>query len=65
MSITVTTDVFCDICESNWVLGYVGAIEERKKARKTARDKGWNRKWNKRKRRWEDICPRCQLEPEA
>ena len=60
MSITITTDVFCDRCESNWIFGYVGTKVNKNAARESAKREGWSKVWNKQKERWEDICPRCE-----
>lgn len=58
MSATVTTDIFCDFC-SNWEHGCTGPTENRKKARKIVKDKGWIRKRGS-DGSMKDVCPACQ-----
>lgn len=53
MSITVTTDVFCDQC-GDWVFGIASHKIENKKARLNAKKQGWLRIKN------QDICPSCK-----
>lgn len=56
MSITVTTDVFCDKCH-NWTHGQVGGRAMPKAARAKARGKGWKRL--RIEGRTFDLCPTC------
>jgi hypothetical protein len=64
LSITVTTDVFCDRCV-NWVDGLSGVQAFRKEARRIAASQGWVRRRDD-KGRLLDLCPDCAkpLEPE-
>ena len=59
MSITVTSDVFCDVC-SQWVFGYVGPRMSHSKARRRAQGEGWKR--IKIGGKLQDVCPDCQEE---
>lgn len=52
MSYTVTTDIFCDLC-NDWTSGVSKTKVDIKNARAIAKDRGWIRKNNK------DICPVC------
>lgn len=64
MSLSVQTDVFCDVVSKrckHWTYG--GPSSARVTAgvaRRYAKDAGWIRKFNKELKRWEDICPGCQ-----
>jgi len=59
MSLTVTTDVFCDLCNS-WVHGVSGRdYKDAKNARKCAKIEGWITKYKDRK--LIDVCPGCQI----
>lgn len=51
MSITITHDVFCDICESNWEFGCCHGNSS--KARLNVSKTGWQRIAG------QDVCPRC------
>jgi hypothetical protein len=53
MSITITTDVFCDGC-GIWVSGYCGVRPNSKKARQEARANGWKCE------SMGDFCPQCR-----
>lgn len=58
MSITVTTDVFCDVC-NNWTDGCSSSANKirRKSAREAAKRAGWKRiRVNGSMR---DLCPGC------
>lgn len=56
MSITISTDVFCDGEDcSQWTHGTTGPAPNAAKARKEARLSGW--RYHKRK----DYCPHCKL----
>ncbi len=56
MSITITTDVFCDTC-GQWTHGIAIDRPERRYARRIAKDRGWKRK--KVHGRMRDVCPAC------
>ena len=60
MSITVTTDIFCDLCQE-WKHG-VSLSRSIKSAsrftRKSAKENGWV--YKKIDNRMRDICPDCQ-----
>lgn len=58
MSITISTDVFCDGFEdcSQWIEGTTGPRSDAKAARKNAKRYGWKRV------RGKDYCPDCQKE---
>lgn len=58
MSITVTTDVFCDWC-SNWIEGTVAKCAHTQKSRAMAQESGWIFRWSVARQRYEDICPGC------
>lgn len=59
MSITISTDVFCDGADcSQWVEGVTGPRTRAEDARKEAKRKGW---WIS---RHGDFCPECVLEME-
>lgn len=53
MSITITTDVFCDACGMAWVFGCTGSRPDSRKARRAAKTEGWERRGNL------DVCPSC------
>lgn len=52
MSITISTDVFCEEC-GNWTAGATGTKPRPKAAREIAKSQGWA--FFKRK----DYCPDC------
>ena len=52
MSITITTDVFCDLC-GDWTHGAVGVKILAKEARRASLRAGWTNRGGK------DICPNC------
>ncbi len=54
MSLTITTDVFCDVCNMQWVFGDVGKVALPRRARVNARAHGWTRRGHL------DVCPECQ-----
>lgn len=54
MSITVTTDVFCDGC-NNWTNGTSGPRTDTKTARTNAHLEGWKRS----RANGNDYCPDC------
>lgn len=56
MSITITTDVFCDIC-SRWIHGVVGPTSDARAARRVAKTNGWTRRL--RNSKMIDVCPDC------
>lgn len=58
MSITITTDVFCDEC-NDWVHGTTGPRSATREARSVARANGWKCD------RDGDLCPTCQGQPHA
>lgn len=55
MSITISTDVFCEC--GQWIHGTTGPKPFPKRARATARQAGWGTV--KRGRRMVDLCPTC------
>ena len=57
MSITITTDVFCDICP-NWTFGTTGSRPRARVARRNAKRAGWVRQ--RRDGKLVDICPLCK-----
>lgn len=58
MSLTVTTDVFCDgdACVA-WIGGVTGNVKEAQAARAEAKSYGWIRR--KVAGAWVDLCPEC------
>lgn len=56
MSITVSTDVFCDDC-SSWEDGATGSKIRAKAARAIVKEMGWKRYLVNGK--WIDLCPVC------
>jgi hypothetical protein len=58
MSITITTDVFCDRC-SDWVHGTTGPRPDAWTARLSATRMGWSR--IKEDGKLKDICPNCNV----
>lgn len=61
MSITITTDVFCDIC-GTWTFGDVGPKPKIQEARQVARQKGWLRCRSPISGEMSDICDNCAKE---
>lgn len=59
MSITITTDVFCDDCGMDWVHGITGNKPQRAEARRVARAAGWLCD------RSGDYCPKCRPSDKA
>ena len=59
MSITVTTDVFCDLC-GDWHSGVSGTKPQAKDARRSAKHFGWIYKKDEVDGEMQDICPKCQ-----
>ena len=58
MSITISTDVFCDNCVV-WVEGISGrGFVDKKTARKNAKIQGWISIY--RNKKLIDLCPACQ-----
>ena len=55
MSITITTDVFCDRCPM-WVHGVTGSGSRSADARRVAKASGWTRRDGR------DLCPDCVAE---
>ena len=62
MSITITTDVFCDICGANWTFGAVGSKYNHRAARRNARHQGWLRCRSPISGDMSDICDNCAEE---
>ncbi len=61
MSISVSTDIFCDHCDE-WTFGVAGQIDaEPRLARNNAQINGWKRHYNHKLKKWEDYCPKCEL----
>lgn len=58
MSITITTDVFCNIC-SNWEHGVSTDKAKIRLAREIAHEGGWITK--RRDGKLKDFCPECQV----
>jgi len=58
VSITISTDVFCDGSDdcSQWIEGTTGPRSDAKAARENAKHYGWKRV------RGKDYCPACQKE---
>jgi len=54
--LSITTDVFCDIC-GNWTQGAVGRTIRVRQARENAASRGWRQ--IKRDGKLIDICPVC------
>ena len=63
MSITVTTDVFCDFCD-DWVFGTEGPRQNSTEARATAKRHGWERILSY-SGSYVDVCPKCKDNPET
>ena len=61
MSISITTDVFCDICGS-WTFGAVGSKSSPQAARCNARRQGWLRCRSPISNKMSDICDVCAKE---
>lgn len=61
MSITITTDIFCDIC-GWWICGATGHKVNVQKARRVARQKGWFRCRSPISGQMSDICDNCAKE---
>lgn len=60
MSLTITTDVFCDSC-ADWTEGHAGHKIDGRAARIVAKASGWERRKIDRKRF--DLCKTCRLLP--
>ena len=58
MSITITTDVFCDIC-GNWIFGVTGPRASARSARRRVKDNGWIRR-RLPNGKMIDVCPHCK-----
>lgn len=58
MSITVTTDVFCDDC-SNWIFGDASHKIRKNYARKIAKKNGWKHFKSPITEKMIDVCPKC------
>jgi hypothetical protein len=56
MSLTITTDVFCDLCPG-WVNGKTGGSIEAEAARQSAKGAGWQR--IRVDNKLYDICKDC------
>jgi hypothetical protein len=63
MSVSVTTDIFCDICHYNWISGLTSHTMQSVRARQIARMAGWTRV--RIAGRFLDICPECAATVEA
>lgn len=59
MSVSVTTDVFCDYC-NNWEHGVTGNRAKAREARKEVSFKGWTRIWENSRMCFLDCCPQCR-----
>ena len=59
MSISITTDVFCDICGINWTFGAVGSKPNPQAARRNAKRQGWLRRRSPIGGKMSDICRGC------
>ncbi len=57
MSITVSTDVFCDVCHVEWVHGGTGCRKRTAEARREARAHGY--KTTFKDGELIDVCPKC------
>jgi len=59
MSITITTDIFCDSCQ-DWTDGACGGggMTQTQEARRNAKRKGWV--YKKIDGKMVDVCPDCQ-----
>jgi len=55
MSVTISTDVFCDQC-GNWIEGVTGAKPRHKEARRVAKEAGWSYHPS---HGYQDLCPIC------
>ena len=62
MSITITTDVFCEMC-TEWVFGAVGSEADIHAARRNAKKQGWF--YIKHNGYMIDVCPTCKQELDA
>lgn len=60
MSVTVTTDIFCegDNCFA-WIHGATGNRVKSTEARNHAKTNGWGRIFVDNKYKWVDLCPEC------
>lgn len=58
MSITISTDVFCDIC-SKWIHGGTGRKTNIRRARRKAKEAGWLRCASPFSGKMSDVCPSC------
>ena len=63
MSVSVTTDVFCDFC-NNWEHGVTGNRAKARAARIEVGFKGWTRTWDNGSHQFKDVCPECRKELE-
>lgn len=62
MSITIVTDLFCDIC-ADWTSGTTCVKPRAMEVRRFAREHlGWVRKFNPEDGEMQDICPDCNSE---
>lgn len=61
MSITITTDVFCDVC-GKWIHGVTGSRPDRRTARHRAKANGWIRRLCNGK--MIDECSLCRAKQE-
>ena len=63
MSIMITTDVFCDVCEVAWVHGGTSYKADIRQARRWAKERGWHRCRLPVSGRMVDVCPQCSNPP--
>lgn len=56
MSLTISTDVFCDLC-CRWVHGTASDTKEARRARRNARLSGWA--YKRIDGRMKDLCKDC------
>lgn len=60
MSVTVTTDIFCDRC-GDWMEGVSGrTFVDKRLARRKARTEGWVYKYDHTENKYKDFCPNCK-----
>lgn len=57
VSITVSTDIVCDVCH-DWIHGTSGPRSNAKEARRVAKRKGWRRTTIDGTK--VDVCPKCR-----
>lgn len=62
MSYTITTDVFCDVCNIMWTHGCCASVVDKTQAMRNAEEQGWIRRWNGALGQFQHVCPDCQEE---